>query len=128
MMTNITARTIGIGGFSEDYEDACQRMLWRGVSWLSEAQPPFEMWEDYSKDGNEHLTALEGAVLPPDSYDEKNASGSQHDAVMSHLAYIHKHGVDGWLEEAARRDRKVILWTGPLEGPREELDANRQNA
>ena len=38
-------RTVDISGFGDGYEAACQTMLWRGVNYLAEVNPPITMWD-----------------------------------------------------------------------------------
>jgi hypothetical protein len=116
----VTKQTIDISGMGGGYEDMCQRMLWRGVAHLAESQPPVGMWEQATQyrgitgimttDGA-HLKALEAAMIHPDD----DVTGAMHQAVMNHLAWIHRHGVEGWLREAERRDpSRLRTWTGEL--------------
>ena len=114
--------TCDISGFGRDgdYEACCQRMLWRGVAYLAEVQPPVSIW-DQSRNyayGVMHvegtaIKALETAVM----VGEDDVTGAQHQAVMNHLAYIHNHGVDGWLDAIReRRSDAVYEWEGEI-GP-----------
>lgn len=99
----------------------CQKMLWRGVAHLAEVNPPVEMWEHaktypgiygvMSTEG-QHLKDLEAAIL----HEGEDATGAMHHAVMSHLAYIHKYGVDAWLKEAEKhlKPEGFFQWNGDL--------------
>lgn len=116
-------RTIDISGMGEGYEDACQRMLWRGVQYLAERQPPIEMWEGTSQSPvivgvllteGEELLSLEKYVMAGC----RGASGAMHQAVMNHLAWIHKKGQEDWLKTAEEHDRQITTWEGDLEDPR----------
>ena len=121
MNVRVRQETISISGFGGGYEDMCQRMLWRGVAYLAERQPPVEMWAGahayeniygvMSTEGEE-LKALEAAIIK----DGDDVTGAMHQAVMSHLAYIHKHGVLEWLREAMnhREPESFFTWEGEL--------------
>lgn len=110
-------QTIDISGMGEGYEDECQAMLWRGVDYLLRVQPDPEMWKGASSYKNIYgvlmtegaeLKALEKEVVGED------CTGAMHQAVMSHLAYIHRHGHGGWLDKARAHDREVITFEGEV--------------
>lgn len=97
-------RTVSISGFGGAYEDMCQRMLWRGVAYLAEIQPPVEMWHKARQnpligvlqtDGDD-LKALERHIIR----EGDDVTGAMRHAVLNHLAYIHHHSVKEWLVEA----------------------------
>lgn len=117
----VKKRTATISGFGGGYEDACQRMLWRGVAYLSEVQPPLEIWDGvhgykgfYGILHTEGTGAreLEDAMLSG----EDDVTGAMHQAVMGHLRAIHEHGVDWWLDELRRDsgDDRLFEWEGEL--------------
>ena len=114
----ITKQTVDISGFGGGYEDMCQRMLWRGVEYLNEVQPPVDMWNNAKQYENvtgimmvegDDLKNLEKAIL----FDSEDCTGAMHQAVMNHLAFIHKHSIDEWLAKF-HNDRKYE-WTGSLD-------------
>ena len=99
----------------------CQRMLWRGVAHLAEVQPPTDMWKQAKSFENiygilitdgEHLKALEKSIIK----DSDDVTGAMHQAVMSHLSYIHHHGQDEWLGEVrkAHPEDQSLEWEGEL--------------
>ena len=111
--------TVEISGFGGGYEDQCQRMLWRGVAHLAEIKPPLEMW-DHAKqyrnitgimitDGAD-LKALEASCI----HEGDDVTGAMHQAVMSHLAHIHRHTVSEWLAHLKERGREIITWEGKI--------------
>lgn len=116
----IRKATVNISGFGAGYEDACQRMLWKGVAYLAEVQPPVDIWDGAKQSANiigvmstegAGLKALEAAV----TQGEPDITGAMHQAVMNHLAYIHRNGVDGWLNEVSQQaPQRVIEWEGTL--------------
>lgn len=64
--------TFDLSGMSGGYEDMCQLMLWRGVLYLAEVQPPVTMWEQATEYQNVYgvmstqgagLKALEAAAI-----------------------------------------------------------------
>lgn len=117
---HVQQQTIDISGMGGGYEDQCQRMLWRGVAHLAEAKPPPKMWKQATTyqgiygimmTEGDALKALEAAIIQPGD----DATGAMHQAVMSHLAYIHRHGVEQWLQDAQKQGgRKVISWEGDI--------------
>ncbi len=94
--------TVDVSGFGGGYEAMCQTMLWRGVLWLAERKPPFQMWKNaksykgiygvLSTAGPE-FKELEAAMMRKGD----GVTGAMHQAVMGHLRRIHEVGVDGWL-------------------------------
>jgi len=122
IMVEIAKVTLNISGLGGRYEDTCQRMLWKGVAYLSEMKPPFfELWEGLRQNDNtigiaitegKQLKELEEAMTTG----EDDVIGYIHQAVLNHLRLIHNSGVDGWLEEARRRglDDRIFTWQGEL--------------
>lgn len=103
-------KTIDISGFGENsYEAGCQLMLLRGIKWLNE-HPDFN-FNDYKVFAN----VMGSCFSETDAANELSevitkgidATGAMHHAVISHLAYIHKHGYDGWLTEGKKNGMKV---------------------
>ncbi len=116
-------QTIDISGMGGGYEDGCQRMLWRGIQYLAERQPPVEMWERARQNPQivgvlitegEELKSLENYILRGCN----GASGAMHQAVMNHLAWIHKKGQENWLKTAEEHGAdRLTTWEGDLEDP-----------
>lgn len=116
----VVRRTVDISGFGGGYEDVCQRMLARGVAYLAEVKPPVEMWDRGLKQSpniigiaiaeSDGVKALEDAMMAG----EDDVTGAMHQAVLNHLAYIHKHGEDGWLAELQKHGREPMEWEGEL--------------
>lgn len=99
-------RTVDISGMGDSYEATCQKMLLNGMRWLKE-HPQFNFEAAYRglKDvygicipEKEEAKALDRAVC-----DGMDATGAMHEAVISHLAYIHSHTYDGWLAAAEKQ-------------------------
>jgi len=106
-------KTIDISGFGGGYEATCQAMLIAGMEWLKE-HPSFT-FEGYKAYRN-----ITGIVVPPETQLAKelddillkaardDMTGAQHQAVISHLAYIQAHGHEQWLEDAKKHGREII--------------------
>ena len=114
-------KTVDISGMGGGYEEMCQRMLWRGVAHLAEAQPPIAMWKQAKSFENiygvlitegEDLKALEHSIIR----DGDDVTGAMHQAVMGHLFYIHHHGQAAWLQEVrkAHPEDSSLEWEGEL--------------
>lgn len=102
-------KTVDISGFGGGYEAGCQKMLLNGLKYLKE-HPIFD-FEVYKTNPQvfglcigegESSEALDKAIN-----DGVEPSGAMHHAVISHLAYIHKHGYEGWLEKARKNGRTL---------------------
>lgn len=93
-----------ISGFGKEtsYEADCQEMLQRGFEWL-----------ETNKKADLKGHSYEGiyGIFKPDSDDAKELSkvitkdmdctGAMHQAVMQHLFYIWKNGIEKWKEEVS---------------------------
>jgi len=96
----------GFGGFDHPYEVHCQKMLQAGVDWLEKNNKAnlkghsykgvYGIFEPDSKDAK----ALSKAVLDGVKND---CSGAQHHAVMGHLFFIGKNGIEKWKEEVQKK-------------------------
>ncbi|MBA7700649.1 hypothetical protein ES703_109371 [subsurface metagenome] len=109
-------KTIDISGMGGGYEAGCQLMLLRGLKYLKE-HPDFDF--SVYKSFKNIYGICEGEGDKAKELDEVitkgvEPSGAMHQAVISHLAYIHKHGHDAWIAEAKNHHRK------PYEMPSEE--------
>jgi hypothetical protein len=106
----MTRRTVIISGFGGGYEETCQRMLWKGVAYLSEAQPPLSIWAQVQGyEGVFGLLSTEAAGITA------LEAAAMHQAVMGHLYQIHQHGLDWWLNHFCERDPdRVVDWEGEL--------------
>ena len=123
-------KTVDISGFGRPgdkawgYEEACQKMLWTGIRYLSKLDVPLDIFKGThdtklkaSKDtklfGAVDVKAgdtieLIGILNTPDSCRElekemsdavnSDVTGAMHQYVMGHLRYIAEHGVTGWLD------------------------------
>lgn len=98
-------KTVDISGFGGAYEAACQEMLLNGMKYLNE-HPNFDFRVYKSSPQvfgicigeGETAEALDKAVC-----EGVEPSGAMHHAVISHLAYIHTHGYEGWLAQAEKQ-------------------------
>ena len=98
----------------------CQKMLWRGVAYLAEVRPPLAMWEGAKTYENVYgvmvteghdLKALEEAIIKPGD----DVTGAMHQAVMGHLAYIHAHGTEAWIDTVVQaRGEAAYEWEGEI--------------
>lgn len=102
-------KTVDISGFGGSYEAGCQKMLLQGLEFLNN-HPNFN-WEGYKQYKNiyglctaktDEAKALDEAVCTG-----VEPSGAMHQAVINHLAYIHKHGYDNWIAEAEKQGATV---------------------
>ena len=118
-MVAVEQETFDLSGFGGGYEDMCQRMLWRGVAYLSEARPLAEIWDGATESpgiygvmstAGEGLKALEAAIMNPGD----DVTGAMHQCVMGHLRYIHQNGLDGWREFMRPHRGNSYIWTGAL--------------
>jgi hypothetical protein len=90
----------GFGDFTHPYEQDCQKMLQQGFEWLEthrkaklkghSYQNIYGIFEPDSKDAKELSTATTKDV---------DCTGAMHQAVMSHLFYIWKNGLEKWKQE-----------------------------
>jgi hypothetical protein len=112
--------TVDISGFGGSYEAGCQKMLIQGMKYLNE-HPNFD-FRVYASNPNvlglcigegETAKALDAAIC-----DGVEPSGAMHHAVISHLAYIQKHGWEGWVSDAKKAG--MTTYERQLE---EELDS-----
>lgn len=101
-----------ISGFGKDtgYEQACQNMLQSGFEWLEKQKESisetdlkaktykniYGIFEPESPSAKELSKAVVAAV--PD------CTGAMHQAVMQHLFYIAKNGLEKWKEETKKGD------------------------
>ena len=118
----VQQQTFSISGFGGDYEDMCQRMLWRGVAYLAEVKPDPAMWDGATEYANIYgimvtegaeLKALEAAIIKPGD----DVTGAMHQAVMDHLRYIHLNGIEAWRAELAPHRTEsgdVFEWSGDI--------------
>jgi len=91
-----------ISGFGKEtsYEKGCQEMLQRGFEWLEQHKKA-----DLKGYSYKHIYG----IFEADSEDAKELSdvitkdmdctGAMHQAVMQHLFYIEREGLDKWKEE-----------------------------
>lgn len=126
-----------ISGFGlNGYENACQKMLWTGIKYLSKLDCPLEIFKGThetklraTKDTKlfgavevkqGETINLVGILNTPESCRELEAemmksvdndcTGAMHQYVMGHLKYIAEHGLQGWHKELQthRQDEKPI--------------------
>lgn len=103
-------KTIDISGMGGSYEAGCQLMLLQGLKYLKE-HPDFDF--SVYKSFKNIYGICEGEGDKAKELDEVitkgvEPSGAMHQAVISHLAYIHKHGHDAWIAEATKRDSSRV--------------------
>jgi hypothetical protein len=106
-------KSVDISGMGGGYEDTCQAMLIAGKKWL--AKHPEFSFDDYKSYKN-----VVGVVIPPDTELAKeldkvlskaalgDMTGAQHQAVISHLAYIHNNDEEKWIQELRNGGREII--------------------
>jgi len=103
-------KTVDISGFGSSYEAACQKMLLNGIRFLKD-KPTFD-WSGYKSYQN--ITGIciaenkDAKALDKAIYGElEDTTGAMHQAVVSHLAYIHKNGYDAWLKQAEGHGMRI---------------------
>ena len=103
-------KSIEIGGISSSYEAACQKMLFLGLRYL-EDKPNFD-WNSYRAYRGIYGVCIaesaESKALDEAICGGVDSTGAMHQAVISHLSYIHQHGHEAWLEEAQKHGREII--------------------
>jgi len=100
---------ISISGMGGGYEEACQTMLQAGYEWLQKnkkatlkaetIQNVFGILTPKSKDAEALSKAATDCV--------EDCTGAMHQAVMSHLFFINKNGVEAWIEEGKKRKQTL---------------------
>ena len=105
-------KTVDISGMGGSYEDCCQKMLLNGIRYLKE-HPEFDFKVYHSYKGI--YGVMEGEGQSAKDLDAAltvgvggGTTGAQHQAVISHLAHIHTHSYDQWLEELKGAGRDLI--------------------
>jgi len=103
-------KTIDISGMGGSYENGCQKMLLNGLKWLKE-HPTFDFSHAYKAYSGIYGMVTSQNVLAKEldqvTIGDLDATGAMHQAVVSHLAYIHKHGHDQWIAELEKKGRRV---------------------
>lgn len=105
-------KTIDISGFGGYYEATCQAMLFAGMKWLNQ-HPQFD-FSAYRTYRNIYGLATAVTELAKELDDillaaaHGDSTGAIHQAVVSHLAYIHVNGHDAWLKQAEKQGREII--------------------
>ena len=96
-----TFETIDISGMGGGYERACQLMLKAGIKYLNENEFHFDYYGFENIYGVLLTDTPWGKKLDKVLMDAVNGdcSGAMHQAVVSHLIYIHKNGFDKWLSQ-----------------------------
>ncbi len=95
-----------ISGFGGSYEADCQQMLHNGVTFLSNKEGvDFKIFTIKNVYGicdirGDDAKDIEAAVM--DGIDD--ATGAMHQAVMSRLHYINKHGWEKYCEELRKNE------------------------
>jgi len=107
--------TVDISGMGGGYERVCQKMLRAGIEYLAN-KPNFVFDHKQYKNiygvcfsDSEHAKKLDEVLHTAIS----DYTGAMHQAVINHLAYIHKHGYTKWLEQAGKERQ----YTYPSELP-----------
>lgn len=126
-------KTIDISGMGGGYEATCQLILSIGLEWIKDK--PLEIWKGTGptrardrKTGTEiRFYGLMQTGKPIRKLERiwsreiKDYTGAMHQAVLSHLHYIHRHGYEKWLEEVGGEDPKRI-YEIDTEQAKRELD------
>lgn len=104
-------QSVDISGFGGSYEAACQVMLFQGLEFLKD-KPNFG-WAAYK--GYEEVYGLriyaesdEAKALDEAICEGVEPTGAMHQAVISNLSYIHRHGHDAWIKAMQENGREII--------------------
>lgn len=93
-----------ISGFGGGYEQACRRMLRAGLAWLDAhptADPKISTSNSvYGIIREDNVDAKELSAVVGNA--EDGCTGAMHQAVMSSLLFIRKHGWEKYVEEMSR--------------------------
>lgn len=94
-----------ISGFGGDYEMACRQMLLAGIRWLElhpDSEPKFAGYKgiygviEETNKAAESLSSVVGNAI-------EGCTGAMHQAVISTVLYIRKHGVTKYVEEMNKK-------------------------
>lgn len=98
------------------YEAVCQRALWEGILYFSKIDNP-----DKILDKTLEFKHIYGIAETPESAKELETiwskldkkvfhgwSGAQHQAVVGHLRFIGKNGIDKWLKEFEKTPDRIF--------------------
>lgn len=101
-------QTFELSGFGGEYEEAVQKMMWRGVEWLQ-------------KNGNPEFTSLQSenvigvAINEGDTGKEfdrvitkevEGCTGAMHQCATNHARYIAKNGYQNWFKLLSSTSRE----------------------
>jgi hypothetical protein len=108
-----------ISGMGGSYEEGCQLMLYLGLQWIKDK--PLDIWKGTYSYKNIYgvlftgngLKELEDIWDKDPFLDEYGYTGAMHQAVMGHLAYIHKHSFKQWLDEKEKGGTKPKIYEIP---------------
>lgn len=101
-----TFETIDISGMGGGYERCCQLMLRAGREYLKNERNFAWDYKQYENvygicsSKSEEAKKLDTVLLDAAGGD---CSGAMHQAVINHLAFIHKNGYEKWLEKGSDR-------------------------
>lgn len=104
-------RTVDISGFGGGYENACQLMLKAALDFM-ESTPVHPKEFEYSVGKTANAKAMQDKMLDAVNRD---CTGAMMSATLSHAFYIHAHGREAWLTEAAGQEKdRVYVWDGTV--------------
>lgn len=104
-------KSLDISGMGGRYEAACQGMLRNGIEFIR--GKPLSIWK-----GTHSYKNIYGILITESPELKKlekiwiekyEPSGAMHQAVMSHLRYIHEHGYEAWLELGKKKKRLIEI-------------------
>ncbi len=110
-----SVKTWDISGTGGGYEEACQKMLWTGIKYLSKVDQPEQILK-----GRSEYKHIYGIVELPESFDEckeemykavnNDCTGAMMQAVTGHLKFIATNGFKKWHEElkTGRKDEQAL--------------------
>ncbi|HEC64086.1 MAG TPA: hypothetical protein ENI23_02190 [bacterium] len=119
-------RTVRISDLDDNYEEACQKLLWHGVAWIK--NKPFAIWDQKKTDEirknikssrlAERLYGAEATLKDLDElWDEivPKMAGDIKNDVKEHLKSIHRQGYYHWINKIGRANPEKVY----------ELDLNK---
>jgi len=125
-------KTWDISGMGDGYEEACQKMLWTGIQYLSKIDNPERLLQGThgmkAKAGKGNMLGIQegetvefyGICYTPESFKEcedammkavnNDCTGAMYQCVVGHLKFIAKNGLQKWHEELkqGRKDEQAL--------------------
>jgi len=107
-------KVVSISGFGGGYEATCQKMVRNGLKHVADNPKINPKYHGYTNvyglciGDNDDAKALSDAVCGGFS-EREGPTGAMHQASITHLFYIMKHGYEGWLKKGRETDRIIEI-------------------